>query len=54
MYSYPTKGMAQHQNHMDERNGVLQFISASGPSHRVGNFVVRSAKDVQALRAKTK
>ena len=54
MYSYPTKGMAQRQNHMYERNGVLQFISASGPSHRVGKFVIRSAKDVQALRDKTK
>ena len=54
IYSYPTKGMAQRQNHIDERNGVLQFVSASGPSHRVGKFVVRSAKDVQALRDKTK
>lgn len=54
MYSYPTKGMAQRQNHMHEKNGVLQFVSASGPSHRVGKFVVRSAKDVQALRDKTK
>jgi virginiamycin B lyase len=50
MYSYPTKGMAQRQNHMLERDGVLQFSSASGASHRVGRMVMRSAADVQALR----
>jgi streptogramin lyase len=36
IYSWPTKGMAQRQNHMLEREGVLQFVSASGQSHRVG------------------
>ena len=50
IYSYPTKGMAQRQNHMLERDGVLQFSSASGASHRVGRMVMRSAADVQALR----
>lgn len=50
MYSWPTKGMAQRQNHMLERNGVLQFVSASGVAHRVGRMVIRSEKDVQALR----
>lgn len=50
IYSYPTKGMAQRQNHMLERDGVLQFVSASGPAHRVGRMVMRSARDVQALR----
>jgi streptogramin lyase len=54
MYSYPTRGMAQRQNHMYEKDGVLQFISASGPSHRVGRFVIRSAQDVQALRSRTR
>jgi len=52
MYSWPTKGMAQRQNHMLERDGVLQFVSASGLSHRVGRMVMRSDKDVQALRAR--
>jgi hypothetical protein len=52
MYSWPTKGMAQRQNHMLERDGVLQFVSASGLSHRVGRMVMRSEKDVQALRAR--
>lgn len=51
MYSWPTKGMAQRQNHMLERNGVLQFASASGVAHRVGRMVIRSERDVQALRA---
>lgn len=50
MYSWPTKGMAQRQNHMVERNGVLQFTSASGTSHRVGRMVIRSERDVQGLR----
>lgn len=52
MFSWPSKGMAQRQNHMLERDGVLQFVSASGPSHRVGRMVMRSEKDVQALRAR--
>jgi hypothetical protein len=42
--------MGQRQNHMLERNGVLQFASASNASHRVGRMVMRSAADVQALR----
>jgi streptogramin lyase len=50
MYSWPTKGMAQRQNHMLERDGVLQFASASGVAHRVGRMVIRTEKDVQALR----
>lgn len=50
MYSYPTKGMAQRHNHMLEADGVLQFASASGASHRVGRMVIRSEADVQALR----
>jgi streptogramin lyase len=50
IYSWPTKGMAQRQNHMLERDGVLQFVSASSPSHRVGRMVIRTEKDVQALR----
>jgi streptogramin lyase/mono/diheme cytochrome c family protein len=50
IYSYPTKGMAQRQNHMREKDGVLQFVSASGPGARVGRMVMRSAGDVQALR----
>jgi len=52
MYSWPSKGMAQRQNHILERNGVLQFTSASGLSHRVGRMVMRSEKDLQALRAR--
>ena len=50
MYSWPTKGMAQRQNHMLEKDGVLQFASASGVAHRVGRMVIRSERDVQALR----
>jgi streptogramin lyase/cytochrome c5 len=50
IYSWPTKGMAQRQNHMLERDGVLQFVSASGPAHRVGRMVIRSDREVQALR----
>lgn len=50
IFSWPTKGMAQRQNHMLERNGVLQFTSASGASHRAGRMVIRSAAEVQALR----
>lgn len=54
MYSWPTKGMAQRQNHMLERDGVLQFASASGVAHRVGRMVIRTEKDVQALRDRVK
>jgi streptogramin lyase len=50
LYTYPTKGMAQRQNHMLERDGVLQFVSASGAAHRVGRMVMRSERDVQTLR----
>jgi len=50
MYSWPTKGMAQRQNHMLERNGVLQFAAASGQAFRVGRMVIRSTAEVQALR----
>ena len=50
MYSWPTKGMAQRQNHMLEKDGVLQFTSASGVAHRVGRMVIRSEREVQALR----
>jgi virginiamycin B lyase len=50
MYSWPTKGMAQRQNHMVERNGVLQFTAASGQAFRVGRMVIRSAAEVAALR----
>ena len=50
VYSYPTKGMAQRQNHLFERDGVVQLVSASGPSTRVGRMVIRSAEEVQALR----
>jgi streptogramin lyase len=52
IYSWPSKGMAQRQNHMLERDGVLQFVSASGLSHRVGRMVMRTEKDVQALRGR--
>jgi virginiamycin B lyase len=52
MYSFPSKGMAQRQNHMLERDGVLQLVSASGLSHRVGRMVVRTEKELQALRAR--
>jgi streptogramin lyase len=54
IYSWPTKGMAQRQNHMLEREGVLQFVSASGQSHRVGRMVIRTEKDLQALRDRTR
>jgi streptogramin lyase len=50
IYSYPTRGMAQRQNHMLERDGVLQFVSASSPAYRVGRMVMRTARDVQLLR----
>ena len=50
MYSWPTKGMAQRQNHMLERNGVLEFTSASGLAHRVGRMVIRSERELQTLR----
>jgi len=50
LYSWPTRGMAQRQNHMLERGGVLQFISASGPAHRVGRMVMRTERDLQSLR----
>jgi hypothetical protein len=42
--------MAQRQNHMLERDGVLQFVSAAGLAHRVGRMVMRTEKDVQVLR----
>jgi streptogramin lyase len=54
LYSWPTRGMAQRNNHWVERDGVLQLISASGVSHRVGRMVIRSAAEVQALRAKVR
>ncbi|MGE3510145.1 MAG: hypothetical protein AB7N65_14825, partial [Vicinamibacterales bacterium] len=54
MYSWPTKGMSQRQNHMLERNGVLQFVSASGAAHRVGRMVIRTERDLQALRDRVK
>lgn len=54
MYSWPTKGMAQRQNHMLERDGVLQFASASGVAHRVGRMIIRTERDVQALRDRVK
>jgi streptogramin lyase/mono/diheme cytochrome c family protein len=47
IYSWPTKGMAQRQNHMLERDGVLQFVSASNPAHRVGRMVMRSQNEVK-------
>ena len=50
MFSWPTKGMAQRQNHMLERDGVLQFAAASSATHRVGRMVMRSERDVQVLR----
>jgi len=50
MFSWPTKGMAQRQNHMLEKDGTLQFVSASGLSHRVGKMVMRTEKDLQGLR----
>jgi virginiamycin B lyase len=54
MYSWPTKGMAQRQNHMLERNGVLQFAAASSQAFRVGRMVIRSAEEVQALRDRSR
>lgn len=54
MYSFPTKGMAQRQNHIYERNGELAFTVASGPSTRVGKMVIRSAQEVAALREKVR
>ena len=50
IYSWPTKGMAQRQNHLSERDGVVQLVSASNPAQRVGRMVMRSAGDLQALR----
>lgn len=50
IYSWPTKGMAQRQNHMLERDGVLEFTSASGMAHRVGRMIMRSEDELQALR----
>jgi streptogramin lyase len=52
MYSYPSKGLAQRHNHMLERDGVLQFVAASGLSHRLGRMVMRTEKDLQTLRAR--
>ncbi|MGE3509095.1 MAG: carboxypeptidase regulatory-like domain-containing protein [Vicinamibacterales bacterium] len=49
-YHWPTKGMGQRQNHMVERNGVPEFISASGLTHRVGRMLVRSERELQTLR----
>ena len=46
--------MAQRHNHWLGRDGVLQFVSSSGPSHRVGRMVMRSAAEVQALRDKVR
>jgi streptogramin lyase/mono/diheme cytochrome c family protein len=54
IYSWPTKGMAQRQNHMLERDGVLQFVSASSPAHRVGRMVMRSERDLQSLRERVR
>jgi virginiamycin B lyase len=53
MYSWPTRGMQQRQNHITERDGLLQFVSASGAQMRVGRMVLRSEKDLQSLRTRT-
>tara|TARA_B100001123_G_scaffold404964_1_gene494888 strand:+ start:445 stop:2559 length:2115 start_codon:yes stop_codon:yes gene_type:complete len=54
MYSWPKKGMGQRQNHILERDGVIQLSSASGIAHSVGSMVMRSAKDIEALRNKVR
>ena len=54
MYNWPTRGMAQRQNHILERDGVLQFVSASSAQMRVGRMVMRSAADVKALADKAR
>ena len=51
-YSWPSRGTAQRQNNVLDRNGVLQVVLTSSASHRVGRMVMRTAEDMQALRAR--
>jgi virginiamycin B lyase len=50
IYSWPFKGAQQRQNHMIEKEGVVQLSLASGAATRTGKMVMRSARDIQALR----
>jgi hypothetical protein len=45
--------MAQRQNHILERDGLLQFVSASSAQMRVGRMVLRTEKELQSLRTRT-
>ncbi len=54
IYSWPLKGAQQRQNHMIEKDGVVQLSLASGAATRTGKMVMRSARDIQALRDRTR
>jgi len=51
-YTWPSRGTAQRQNNVLDRNGVLQVVLTSSASHRVGRMVMRTSDDIQALRAR--
>jgi streptogramin lyase len=51
-YSWASRGTAQRQNNILDRNGVLQVVLTSSANHRVGRMVMRTAEEIQALRVR--
>jgi streptogramin lyase len=53
-YTWPTRGTAQRQNNVVERNGVLEVIGAAGPATKLSRMVMRTPQELEALRARTR
>lgn len=53
-YSWPSRGTALRNLGLLDHNGVVQVIGAYYNAARVGRMVIRTEKDVQALRARVR
>ena len=52
LYSWPTRGTALRHLGMVDHNGVVHVIGAYFNAARIGRMVMRTERDVQALRAR--
>ena len=50
-YSWPSRGTGLRDFHLAERGGVLQVSGAYFNANRVARMVIRTKRDVEALKA---
>lgn len=54
IFTWPTRGTAQRQNNVVERNGVVEVIGALGPATKLSRMVMRTSSEIDALRARAR